>query len=167
MRISQVLNYIKDWIKDFFTSSNKPRVGITLTAVEITDVLFKKGITRDVVIRDSSYACPQKQWLLYPYYNYYVKILKSFGVASYRSDWDCDDFASLYANVAQICHRKMTSGKEGLAVGECYYKKENGEYHAVNVAIVENNDIVFVEPQTGGELELNSCEKASIFFLRF
>lgn len=80
---------------------------------------------------------------------------------------DCDDFARFAASVAQLWNAKSENEGHALAFGEFWYVKDNGDAHAINVALVEGGKVVFFEPQTQRIVELTESEKWSAKMIRF
>lgn len=140
----------------------------TLTGDELRALVNGIGITCTMMTCDATYNTPTKEWLLNTFYKAVSRMFKFVGLPTWREDWDCDDFARLYATHAQILHARDTkSTAQGLAVGEFWYKPDSGGGHAINIAVIGPSTIIFIEPQTGAELKLSSSEIKSAFFVRF
>lgn len=142
---------------------------IKITYNELKDILNKNNIPiKDIAIADNEYNIPKKEWILTTYKNGFFKFLEYLEVHKYKASWDCDDFSRMYAAYGQILHARTTKKKfEGIAIGEIWYKIDNTENHAINIAILENKDVIFIEPQSGEELKLSKTKKSSIYFIRF
>ena len=92
-----------------------------------------------------------------------------FGIYGWEAEsFDCDDFARAAAALAQYLHHK-TAGRPkdtALAFGELWYRKDNGEGHAINIFVDAGNVFKF-EPQTASFVELSAAEKLNTFKVRF
>ena len=101
------------------------------------------------------------------FYPFFVGKLNELGVSVWDNKWDCEDFASFFKSMAQVCHKKSSGTAEGLAIGEIYYHQDgDGEgNHAINVIFTENGPIFF-EPQQGLPVKLSDTEIKSIYFFR-
>lgn len=75
----------------------------------------------------------------------FKKYLEQYGLHYENEYFDCDDFAVALKNFAVVNYK--TNGV-GIALG---ILKKDGEVlggHAWNIAILDNGDIVYIEPQT-------------------
>lgn len=117
------------------------------------------------LLYDASYARPSTRWLTRELYPWFKARLSEQGLANTRRH-DCDNFARKFCVAAQDAHA-LTAGNdaEGLAVGEFLYHSAKLGPHAVVVAIIEDNEIAFLEPQTGELLNLTPSEISSCFAL--
>lgn len=122
-----------------------------------------------VIAPDTDYAVPTLRYLRGAFWDSFQRDRWGKGLKAWRRRNDCDNFARAYAQHAQDCHA-ISSGNEseGLAVGEFFYTQTAGTGHAIIVAFVDDDHRrVFIEPQTGQEVQLTEAEIASCFFVRF
>ena len=128
-----------------------------------------------VIMPDVKYFVLGRDWLFDDFKAYYTnKMWKlghwKIGYGIWKKDFDCDKFSRGYAWYASVCHGEaLHSISEGLAVGELYYyiKGDKSQGHAINCAIVDDYEMIFIEPQTAGEVELSDKELESIDFVKF
>jgi hypothetical protein len=118
-------------------------------------------------ISDASYNVTSLSWIMEKFYPFYVKKLEELGVSVWDGKWDCEDFSSLFKNLAQVCHRKSKGTADGIAIGEVYYHQDNDNVgnHAINV-IFTDGEPVFFEPQQGLPVKLSAKEMNSIYFFK-
>lgn len=108
---------------------------------------------------DGHYDLPSLNWLL----DYCIKWVSQR--APWTEKFDCDDFAFAFKVACQEAHRKGSGLSDGLAVGVIFYRPDRGGGHAINFAVVGDNEVVFIEPQTGERLCLTKSELESVFFV--
>ncbi len=91
------------------------------------------------------------------------------GVTKWDRRFDCNHFASYYVARAQTkfylanFHSRTTA--QTLALGVFWYQSARGP-HAIVAAFTERG-LLFIEPQTGGELQLSPAERASAWLKLF
>ena len=119
-----------------------------------------------VIIPDRNYHCPSKRWVLGVVYDNFAGYLGQRG-QSYERRFDCDDHARMFAVWAVLEYIKEIREPEGVAVGELFYRRRDGVGHAINVAVLDNKKVTYIEPQLGRTIRLNQDEKKSIWFVRF
>jgi hypothetical protein len=77
---------------------------------------------------------------------------------------DCDNFSSGAAHFMNFLHYQTPNRKfpnAGIAFGVFDYKRKDGTYHSINIAIVVSNEkikVVFYEPQTYSIVGLTNQE---------
>jgi len=119
---------------------------------------------------DKDYAKPTQRYLQGKFYKAFREYLNEVAELGYwvAENWDCDDWAAEFRCHASKCHaRTRRNSGEGIAVGEVWYTQKKGGGHAINIAIVGGNKVIFIEPQTGKILRLTEGEKCSAWFVRF
>lgn len=130
---------------------------------------------RRVSIRDSHYALPQLSWLRGEFRDYYRRELFLLDLIHWSAeDNDCDNRADLYRVLAQVCKARMRLG-DGLALAVAYIEYWNARakkpgWHAINAAVVENRQLVLIEPayETGSDvIKLLPAEYLSIRAIEF
>lgn len=120
-----------------------------------------------VQIADRAYSLPSSEW--FPKFNRWFRHQMAKLVGDrWNARFDCDDFARFFASFCQLANYQTNEAKraEGLAVGELFFRRDDGQGHAINLALTEKG-VQFIEPQNGEFLELSESEKTSIWFVRF
>lgn len=80
---------------------------------------------------------------------------------------DCDDYASFARSYSKIVYNLKYADKGNPLFGEIHYiRKEDGQHHAINIAIVDD-EVIFYEPQTSSRVFLTKKEIESITYWRF
>lgn len=139
-----------------------------LTPERIQELLDCAGIGIEAKFVDDIYAQIDKEWLS----TYFVISLRSFielyNIRYSKNGFDCDNYARTAANWADILHLNTPNApKAGIAIGEFCYTMDSGGGHAVNVAICNNGEVVFFEPQTQKIIILSDDEKWNALDCRF
>lgn len=135
-----------------------------------TDLLVAMAGNGQFFSSDQTYACPQSEWLLGPFWSWYWETFTALGVMKWERTNDCDDFAMRYATAAKLCHSITKGGvgnPEGLAVGEFWYQQDASGGHAIVVAMTPDKGLIFIEPQNGKEMKLSASEIASCILAKF
>src|SRR5574343_24812 len=120
---------------------------------------------------DGFYAEVNSAWLK-SYYASFRDSLFREGVVKWDEKFDCNHFASFYVALAQLRFFSLnfhsSTAAQSLAVCEFWYKPEwaKGQGHAIVAAVTERG-MVYVEPQTGTELQLTPNEIASRYLVKF
>lgn len=98
------------------------------------------------------------------YYNWFRDKLDLLGIGRGQTRFDCDNFASLYTDLAQVrfyqaqWEAAAVPKAEALAVGSFWYRPGcRAEGHAIN-CILTQQGVVYVEPQTGEIIRLTMGE---------
>lgn len=117
---------------------------------------------------DRSYVCIDKNWLLITYKFEFRRFCNKY-LLKYRPEaFDCDNFARCYANYLDILHSATPDAPVcGIAIAEFHYVTDAGGGHAINLAICNNKEFVFIEPQTCDEVILTQTEICNAQFIRF
>lgn len=140
------------------------------TASELDWFLCKELNGSPVIFTDDSYSLPTRDWVVKDLGDAYRKTLFDNGLGYKKNIFDCDDFSLLnyWACLTTLVITRLKTRESGglpLAVGICIYKRDDGQCHAIILAIVKEKDelaIVFVEPQNSNEITLSDEEKTSI-----
>ena len=152
----------------FVVSCNKRESQITngkiLTNIEVSNI--RSGYTGD-----SIYAVVNSN-SLQSFYDNFRDVLSKQGLVKWDARFDCNHFSSLYIALAQskytVAAWNSSTPAQSLAMAEIWYNKDgiknNG--HAVVLIITENGPI-YIEPQTGQQIQLSDVEKNSIFFCKW
>lgn len=131
------------------------------------NVLFLRDLNRVPLMPDETYQLVNEM-ALQSFYKIYSKELFDKNVVGWESNFDCNRFSQYYAALSQINYFKdnFRSGRaQAIAIGEVYYKSKTRGKHAINFAVTPNR-IVFIEPQTGAQIDLTKDEIRSIFFIK-
>ena len=119
-----------------------------LKAAEVRAILAQVFIG-GVFVADRDYSCITRATLFDELCPWYKEQLAKYGVFKWEDTHDCDDFARSFPVFAQFAYRQKTMIKgQGVAIGECWFNRPEGG-HAINFAIIENKDVIFIEPQLG------------------
>lgn len=128
---------------------------------------------------DTAYGEVNSAWLKGFYIRWKADLFKK-GVVKWEKRFDCNRFASHYVAEAQIAYyienfHSFTPGR-AAAVGEVWYLVGGHRAatpstgppvaHAIVLAYTERGP-VYIEPQTGKEVQLTVAERQSIYFSRF
>lgn len=131
-----------------------------------TDIRSTFPAWTPVLLYDASYAKLQLAYLLDEYYPWFRRWLEGMGLGAWDRRWDCDDFALMFVAGMKIAHRKTAGvSSESPAVGVFCYHSPGGP-HAIVVAYTDHGQ-VFIEPQTGKQLDLTSTQVSSCFAASF
>jgi hypothetical protein len=119
---------------------------------------------------DDSYAEVNSEWLR-QWYGEYRAQLARVGVIDWDTRFDCNRFVDFYASLAQAYfYRAMFHSRtpaRALALGPIWFVREGGaSRHALVQALTERGRI-FIDPQTGLEVELTPFEQASAYLQVF
>lgn len=105
------------------------------------------------------------------YFDDFRDTLFRLGLTKWDSRFDCNKFSALYIQIAQARHAVANwhsdTATESLALGEVWFIQDRTrQAHAIVVAHTDAGE-VFIEPQTGKEIELSVRERSSIFFRKY
>lgn len=156
----------------------EPKDCFTSTEIEIR---FSNIKDNKLVICDNNYWLPSRKFVenkLLPIYRSYIDTHKIV----YSNKFDCDDFSRLFCVFSQSLYINLLINKsmEAISVAEVHFIKDvsiltlimNSNWtvdsnHAINMVLLDDLTIMYIEPQTGNEIKLTDKEKASIFFCKF
>lgn len=139
-----------------------------MIAAELQEIVRRTIPYAPIYAVDKDYARPSVRWVLEPFAAAHKRYQRWRGLVLWCPQWDCDDFAAEYRCHACRCHAKTRKRSEqGIAVGEVWYMRKSGGGHAINIAVTDNNEILFLEPQTCESIFLNTEELESCWFVRF
>lgn len=147
-------------------STSALTTGRVLTAQQLGD-----HVGFPVVLKDTGYAEVSSAWLR-EFYGDFRKVLFREGVTKWEQTFDCDDFASFYVSLAAVRFFNATWSTpfpaEALALGEYWYRPDGarGSGHAIVTAVTERGQI-YIEPQSGQELQLTDNERLSRYLVKF
>jgi len=130
---------------------------------------FERLLMFDRVFRgDENYFIPAKDW--YDEFFLWFKIqLKNYHVWDYQASWDCDKYANAFQVFGNICHAQGNPHvTESLAIAEIHYSPTKGDArHAINAVIVNEGELLFIEPQSPAFVTLSPSEQRSITFMKW
>lgn len=78
---------------------------------------------------------------------------------------DCDNYSTALQFFADFTVPRQK--KTGVSLGEFYYTMDTGEKHAINLVILDDYRLIFVEPQNSREVTLSAIEKKSAELIKF
>jgi hypothetical protein len=140
-----------------------------ITSSQLGDFLENCQIGTWVNLPDTQYSLPAEDWLSGSFASGLGSLLGQLGFAWSAEKMDCDDFARFAASYAALLHSK-SGNKTGLAFGEFWYTRADGQGHAINVAVIRSGSgelaLRFFEPQTQSIVELTKEEIATCEFCR-
>lgn len=152
----------------FFGCSKQPEranPAVTARVLSPADLQLQLGGT---LCGDSAYA-EVSSASLRPYYDEFRQALFDQGVTKWDSRFDCNHFASYYVARAQaqfyLANFQKRTAPQTLALGVIWYQSPRGP-HAIVAAFTERG-LLFIEPQTGGELQLSPTERANAWLKLF
>ncbi len=138
-----------------------------VTARVLTDADIRASLGA-VYCGDSKYA-EVSSASLRAYYDDFRQSLFDQGVTKWDDRFDCNHFAGSYVDRAQtkfyFAHFQSRTPAQTLALGVFWYQSARGP-HAIVAAFTERG-LIFIEPQTGGELQLTTAERASAWLKVF
>lgn len=126
-------------------------------------VILDNGINEfNLRILDEKYKLPSRAFVLESFAVNFEQLKKNLRRSQYIANSnDCDKVALLaqfYSNYLHNEH-KMSQGY-GVAFGSfAYVREHNNEGHMINFAVVEDEQVLFFEPQTSMEVILTKKEK--------
>lgn len=117
---------------------------------------------------DQTYAVVKSETLKGFYDDFRQQIFDQ-GVVNWDDRFDCNHFAGYYVALAQtryyLANFQSRSAANTLALGTYWYHSAKGG-HAIVAAMTERG-VVFIEPQTGKEVNLTDAEKQSAYLKVF
>jgi hypothetical protein len=127
---------------------------------------------------DNRYVLPSRAWVFGAFAEAFATMRQQFELQAWEADRaDCDDFADLAAWYAHFLRRidfnlerkrardlNDPPADGAIAFGTFSYIDEEIGAHMINFAIIHESgraDIVFIEPQTGKQVDLSQGEICS------
>jgi len=118
--------------------------------------------------QDANYMVASSEWFEREFFPWHEDVLAIVKADKWKTNHDCDNKAIGLLWLAGVCHgQQEESSPEGIAVGIVEYKVDGNGWHAINIAIVDEFEIRFIEPQSSKWVELSEAEKNSIRFILF
>ena len=124
----------------------------------------------NIFVADADYFIPSRQWIEEGFHYWFAQALEALRVDKYHRSNDCDNFAMGYQWLANVCHSQSQSETtQAVSIGQVFYciDGDPDKKHAINVAFVDEGELVYIEPQGPEVIELSEAEERSIFFVRF
>jgi hypothetical protein len=141
-----------------------PATGRVLTSAEV------RAVIPGAIIGEDRYAEVNSAWLPEWYRMFRAQLFK-LGIVNWDERFDCNRIADFYSNLAQaffsieMFHSRTPA--QALALGPFWYVRADGKGpHAVIQALTERGR-VFIDPQTGRELDLQLVERQSAYVQMF
>lgn len=122
-------------------------------------------------VGDQHYAIVDSKCLGMLYDEFRAEIFKK-GVVKWDERFDCNHFASYYVSLAQtkfyLANWGSATKANTLAIGTYWYVVggKGSSTHAI-VVIYTERGLIFIEPQTGKEVQLSESEKLSSYLKVF
>jgi hypothetical protein len=129
-----------------------------------------RALAPGAILGEDNYAEVNSAWLARWYPTFRAKLFK-IGLTHWDRRFDCNRFADFYANLAQAWFAlemfHSDTPAEALALGPVWYRRDdNRGSHAIIQALTERGR-VFIDPQTGEEVQLSLNERRSCFVQLF
>jgi hypothetical protein len=146
------------------------RGSVTLTTGRVFTRADMQRQTSTNYFGDEAYAEVNSAWL--PKFNQeFRRELHRLGIVRWNDRFDCNRFAELFIALAQARFYRESFHSDtparALAMGPYWYVREDGRgTHAV-VQVLTERGRIFVDPQTGGEVQLTRSEAALAYFQFF
>ena len=122
-----------------------------------------------VHLGDETYAEVNSAWLA-GWYETFRRELFALGVVRWHERFDCNRFVDAYTSLAQVAFYRATFSQStranALALGPFWYRRERGGAHAVVQALTERG-VIYIDPQSGREVQLTAGERRSAFLQTF
>jgi hypothetical protein len=141
-------------------SKAAPATGKVLTRAQV------RAAVPGAIAGEDRYAEVNSAWLPAWYDLFRAKLFK-IGIVNWDARFDCNRIADFYSNLAQaffsleMFHSETPA--QALALGPIWYVRADGKgSHAVIQALTERGR-VFIDPQTGREMELAPIERQSAY----
>lgn len=119
---------------------------------------------------DEAYAEVNSAWLK-PFYARFRSELSRLGIVKWDERFDCNRFVELYTGLAQAdfyrCNFHSDTKARALALGPYWYVRANGKGSHAVVQILTERGRIFVDPQTGAEVNLTPQETRVAYFQFF
>lgn len=163
----------KKALEEGLGASTGGRRGEVLIGSEIYRAMIKNGITNLISsnISHLGYRKVNEKWVTGEFSKKYREFLFNQGVLNWYEEgqFNCEDYslgASFYARVLNRLSDDRIKGIS-IAVGIIYYVPDmdvNNPRHSINFMILEDESIVFYEPQYQQIVKLSKNEINSIYY---
>lgn len=121
-------------------------------------------------IADPNFVPVRKEALPFLYQDFRDVLFRQ-GLARWDPSFDCNRITSLYISLAQARHavqRFYVSGApSSLALAEVWFKPDKSKTYHTIAAVVTEDGLIFIEPQTGKEWKMTPTERQSIYFVKW
>lgn len=141
---------------------------------EVQTTIRKELKNAECSITDKDYAHPSKSWVSERLYSNFSKWLWDNNLDRWETYKDCDNYAFALRVFASLSHAKTMKAYhkmgrktyQGISIGVMFYKinGDNTRRHAINFMVTGDNQLLYIEPQTGKWLQLTQKEKDSVWF---
>ncbi|MCR6655395.1 MAG: hypothetical protein NVV63_06135 [Opitutus sp.] len=136
-------------------------------------VLSREAVRENVpgvIMGDRAYAEVNSAWLR-EWYGTFRSELFRLGIVKWDDRFDCNRFADVYAGMAQAWFFRETFHSniqaQALALGPFWYQRADGSGGHAVIQVLTERGRVFIDPQTGREVELSVHERMSAFLQYF
>lgn len=123
---------------------------------------------------DATYWTPSLSWVTEVVIPSYKNFLDHQDI-TYNQHFDCDDYTRTFAAFAHLKFQnyKKDDSSQGIAVGEVWYFPDPANFpgnkfrHAINVIILDDKNVCFIEPQGCRRVVLTEYEFKHITLIKF
>lgn len=119
---------------------------------------------------DAAYATVQSA-ALPSFYDNFRDVLSRQGLVKWDGRFDCNHFAALYISLAQSSYTvaawQSETKAQTLALAEIWYRPGAGAAGHAVVAAATERGLLFIEPQTGREIQLTAAERGTIYLCKW
>lgn len=141
-------------------SSPAPATGKVLSSAQL------RAVVPGAIVGENNYAEVNSAWLPGWYRLFRAKLFQ-IGIVKWDERFDCNRIAEFYSNLAQAFFSvgmfHSESPAQALALGPIWYERADGKgRHAIIQALTERGR-VFIDPQTGLEMDLAPGERQSAY----
>ncbi len=145
-------------------TASAPATGKVMSGAQL------RAVVPGAIIGEGNYAEVNSAWLP-EWYRLFRSQLFKIGIVRWDARFDCNRFADFYSNLAQaffsleMFHSETPA--QALALGPIWYVRADGKgRHAVIQALTERGRL-FIDPQTGLEMNLQPGERQSAYVQLF
>lgn len=148
-----------------------PPPTVTFTPYDIHSSMSNIGINTSVsIVSDGKYVLAKREWVEKEFSSGLSDFQFQFGINHWKEESnDCDKFSGAATFYLRWLNHSSPNRNvnAALAAGEVYYRRTDGQYHAINFFILETGGVLvptFYEPQTRRFVKLSPSEISSVFF---
>ena len=123
---------------------------MNLPASQLYEIIRRSKIPSQPFFPDRLYWLPTLKWIEEKLRPLYSDTLKRLRVSKYSVLNDCDNFESGFFWLAQVAYNFYASNTwkaEAVAIGSLWYLTSKTSGHAINFAILDSQELIFLEPQ--------------------
>jgi hypothetical protein len=121
-------------------------------------------------VGDGPYAVVKADALASYYSDFRADLFKE-GVVKWDERFDCNHFAGYYIAKAQtryyLANFHSSTPAQTLALADVWYRPGGGTKGHAIVAAHTDQGLLFIEPQTGGRIQLSQVERGTAFLVKW